>query len=71
MKIKYILFVSAAFVLTSVAAVAQEPYEVEYPEYDIIVTTNPTSPSIVDFVTALVAEPEDEFIGMLSDAWQL
>ena len=71
MKIKYFLFVSAAFVLTSVAAVAQEPYEVEYPEYDIIVTTNPTSPSIVDFVTALVAEPEDEFIGMLSDAWQL
>ena len=25
----------------------------------------------MDFVTALVAEPEDEFIGMLSDAWQL
>ncbi len=71
MKIKHFLFVSAAFVLTSVAAVAQEPYEVEYPEYDIIVTTNPTSPSIVDFITALVAEPEDEFVGMLNDAWQL
>lgn len=71
MKIKNFLLVLAAFVLTNVAAVAQEPYDVESSsEYDIIMTTNPTSPSIEDFITALLAEPEDELNGMLSDAWQ-
>lgn len=71
MKIKHFVLACAAFALTNAAAVAQEPYDVESSsEYDIIMTTNTTSPSIEDFITALLAEPEDELNGMLSDAWQ-
>lgn len=71
MKIKNIFLVCAIFALANVAVEAQNPYNVESTEFDIIVTTNPSSPSIVDFVTALLAEPEDELSGMLSEAWQL
>lgn len=70
MKLKTAFLICSAVVLANVVAVAQNTYDVESSEYDIIVTNNPSSPSIVDFVTALLSEPEDELSGLLSEAWQ-
>lgn len=70
MKMRYALFACLVFALSMGSVVGQNPYEdVEYSEYDIVIKTNPSSPSIVDFVTAFLENPEDELSGMMRDAW--
>jgi len=70
MKQRYAMFACLIVALSMGNAIGQNPYEeVEYSEYDIVLKTNPSSPSIVDFVTAYLENPEDELSGMLSDAW--
>ena len=71
MKLKFAVFVGAMTLLTNVDAMGQNPYEdVEQTEWDIIVKSKSSSPTIVDIITSYLSETEDEMHGALSQAWQ-
>lgn len=68
MKIKSIILCGVVSLLLSMNSLAQLPYEVEY-MYEL--GTFGKTGSIKEFVSFLLAEPEDEVNGALSEAWGL
>ena len=69
MKTKAIL-ICAATLFCYLSAIAQDPFKDLTNNYsDTKVTFKGQSPSIVDFITAHLSEPEDELAGTLAEAW--